>query len=123
MRLAAIILLLIALLVNVPVVADATAKVTTANPNIHVKAYKGVYQGQQCLIIELKDKQVPMNAPSSRLRLLSDENNSYKSYGLRQIDPGKFVTTDNIIIDNSYFKLKVLGCTSINDIEINFKEK
>lgn len=121
MRLATIILLLTALLINVPVVADASAKITTANPNVHVKAYQGYYLGQKCLIVELKDKKVPMNAPSDMLKLLSDQNNNYKSFKLKQIGLGKFVTTDPITIDNSYFKLKFTGCHRIQDIEINFK--
>jgi len=118
-----LLLLLGFILLVCPVYANNGAKVDTHDPKVGAIASKGIYNGKKCLVITLKDGKVPINAPSKRLKLLSDKNNDFKSFSLTQISPGKYVTTDAIRLQDSYFKLRFLNCSRIKDIEINFKEK
>ena len=116
-----IILVLCILLAN-PVFAQGSAKIETNNPRIAVSASEGIYHGHKCLVINLKDGNVPINAPARQLKLLSDENNAFISYGLTQISPGKFVTTEDIVLEQSDFKLRFLNSKRIKDISISFKD-
>ncbi|MEW5820742.1 MAG: hypothetical protein AB1782_11165 [Cyanobacteriota bacterium] len=106
-----------------PVNAQSSAKVDSHNPKLFVSASQGVYNGRKCLVLELREGQVPVNAPAERLKLLSDQNNEFKSFQLKQISPGRFVTMDDIVIDSSYFKLKFLNSTRFQDVEISFKNE
>lgn len=117
------ILLVLSFTVINPVIAQTKAKIQTTNSNISVEASKSIYNGRECLVINIIDGKVPFNAPANRLKLLSDDKNNYKSYNLQQISPGKFVTTDSIIVEDSYFKLVVLNNNKIKDIEISFKKQ
>lgn len=115
--------LLFLMFLMLPVVAQNAATVTTGNPNVQASAHKGMYGGRNCLIVTLKDGKIPINAPGNRVKLLTGEENGNKSFYLQQIAPGKFVTTEPIVLDEAYFTLKILGSNRIKDIAINFKTR
>lgn len=115
-------LLLLAFLA-LPIYAQGSVKIESPNPNIVVNANSSVYQGKECLLIEINDGKIPFNPPASRLKLLSDDKNSCKSFTLKQISPGKYVTIDDINLTDSLFKLQVSGSSKFKDVTIIFKQQ
>lgn len=117
--------IIIALLVilTLPLYAQGSVKVESSNPNIIINANSSVYQGKECLLIEIIDGKIPFNPPASRLKLLSDDKNSCRSFNLKQISPGKYVTIDDINLTDSLFKLQVLGSSKFKDVTIIFKQQ
>lgn len=116
------ILIITFLYLQVSALAQSNAKITCENPSVSAIVNEGVYQSHRCLVIQLKDGKIPLNIPARRLQLLSDKNNNFNSFALKQIEPGKFVTLEPVNINDSVFKLKVLNCQSIKEINISFEQ-
>lgn len=110
------------MLFGTPTLAQGSREIAIDNTDIRLQAYESIYNGSLSLVIQLTEGKVPINAPAKRLTLLSDANNNFKNYRLKQISPGKFVTIDNITISDSVFKLKFAGYKKLDNIEINFKD-
>lgn len=95
--------------------------ITNSNPNMTVSVSKTTYNGNKSLLIMMKKGKVPINAPVRVLKLLSDQNNNFRSPGILQIAPGKYVTLDPLVLEDSTFTLKFIGSNKFKDINISFK--
>lgn len=98
-----------------------TPVITNSNPNVTVSVSKTTYNGNKSLLITMKKGKVPINAPVRVLKLLSDQNNNFKCLSILQIAPGKYVTLDPLVFDDSTFTLKFIGSNKFKDINISFK--
>lgn len=121
MRKVQFVIIMLLVFLSLPIYAQGSVKIDSSNTNISVNANQSVYQGKECLLIEIKDGNVPFNPPAKRLKLLSDDKNACKSFSLKQISPGKYVTTDDIEFKDSLFKLQVSGFAKFKDVTIQFK--
>lgn len=123
MRLIVVIMLCCCIFSINPLRAETFASITSNTPSMTLKAYKGTYNGNACLILLISQGKVPVNAPAKRLQLLSGETNNYKNFNLVQIAPGKYVTVNPIVLEESTFKLRLMDSDNISDFDISFQTK
>ena len=119
-RLFSAIVLSLIISTNFAMALDAPV-ITNNNPNVGISVSKTIYNGNKSLLITIKKGKVPINAPARILKLWSDQNNNCKSLDLMQIAPGKYVTLEPVILEESTFTLKFLGTNKFKDINISFK--